>query len=115
MIAAGPSLGWSIEKLPTMYRELGRIVFRKRKFLPLRAWSKHPAKPLCQHLEAKLGEHTLGDQTIGDPSLRTILIIVMHNRTTDSPWPLCNIPNALSITSVVTTDSAQVSGLDIST
>jgi predicted acylesterase/phospholipase RssA len=54
IIAAGLSLGWSVEKLTTMYRELGRIVFRKRKFLPLRAWSKYPAKPLRQHLEAKL-------------------------------------------------------------
>jgi uncharacterized protein len=90
IIAAGLSLGWSVEKLTTMYRELGRIVFRKRKFLPLRAWSKYPAKPLRQHLEAKFGDHTFGD-----PSLRTTLMIVMHNRTTDSPWPLCNNPNAL--------------------
>jgi hypothetical protein len=79
-----------------MYRELGRIVFRKRKFLPLRAWSKYPAKPLRQHLEVEFGDHTFGD-----PSLRTTLMIVMHNRTTDSPWPLCNNANAL-YTAVVT-------------
>ena len=90
IIAAGLSLGWTVEKLTTMYRELGAAVFRKRKFLPLRAWSKYPGKPLRRQLEAEFGSHTFGD-----PALRTTLMIVMHNRTTDSPWPLCNNPSAL--------------------
>lgn len=90
IIAAGLSLGWTVEKLTTMYRELGRAVFRKRKFLPLRAWSKYPGKPLHEHLAAAFGNYTLGD-----PALRTTLMIVMHNRTTDSPWPLSNNPDAL--------------------
>ena len=90
IIATGLSLGWSVEKLTTMYRELGTAVFRKRKFLPARAWSKYPGKPLSQHLAA-----AFGDYTFGDPRLRTTLMIVMHNRTTDSPWPLCNNPDAL--------------------
>jgi patatin-like phospholipase/acyl hydrolase len=73
-----------------MYRELGTVVIRKRKFLPLRAWSKYPGKPLRQHLEAEFG-----DCRFGDSSLQIMLVIVMHNRTTDSPWPLCNNANAL--------------------
>ena len=90
IIATGLSLGWSVEKLTTMYRDLGAAVFRKRKLLPVRAWSKYPGKPLSQHLAA-----AFGDYTFGDPRLRTTLMIVMHNRTTDSPWPLCNNPGAL--------------------
>jgi uncharacterized protein len=90
IIAAGLSLGWSVEKLTTMYRELGTVVFRKRKLLPVRAWSKYPGRPLRQHLQAAFGNHTFGD-----PNLRSTLMIVMHNRTTDSPWPLCNNAAAL--------------------
>jgi patatin-like phospholipase/acyl hydrolase len=90
IIATGLSLGWPVEKLTTMYRELGATVFRKRKFLPLRAWSKYPGKPLRQRLDLEFGSYTFGD-----PALRTTLMIVMHNRTTDSPWPLCNNPSAL--------------------
>lgn len=89
IIAAGLSLGWPVEKLIKLYRNLGVAVFHKRKFLPMRAWSKYPGKPLRQHLEAQFGGYTFGD-----PSLRTTLLIVMHNRTTDSPWPVCNNPNA---------------------
>ena len=73
-----------------MYRDLGAAVFQKRKFLPLRAWTKYPGEPLRQHLIAEFG-----DYTFGDPRLRTTLMIVMHNRTTDSPWPPSNNPNAL--------------------
>jgi uncharacterized protein len=90
IIATGLSLGWSAEKLTTMYQDLGAAVFRTRKFLPARAWSKYPGKPLQRHLAAEFG-----DYTFGDPRLRTTLMIVMHNRTTDSPWPLSNNPKAL--------------------
>jgi len=90
IIATGLSLDWSVERWITMYRELGSVVFRKRKFLPLRAWSKYPGKPLRKQLASVFGERTFGDS-----DLRTTLMIVMHNRTSDSPWPLCNNRNAL--------------------
>lgn len=90
IIAAGLSLGWRVGTLTTMYRELGSVVFHKRKFLPLRAWSKYPGRPLRKQLAS-----VFGDRTFGDPELRTTLMIVMHNRTSDSPWPLCNHPSAL--------------------
>jgi hypothetical protein len=54
-------LGWSVEKLTATYRELGRAVFHKRKFLPLRAWSKYPGKSLRQHLAAEFGNYTFGE------------------------------------------------------
>jgi patatin-like phospholipase/acyl hydrolase len=90
IIATGLSLGWRVDTLTRMYRELGSAVFHKRKFLPLRAWSKYPGKPLQKQLAS-----VFGDRTFGDPDLRTTLMIVMHNRTSDSPWPLCNYPGAL--------------------
>ena len=35
------------------------------------------------------------DTTLGDDELKTLLLIVVRNATTDSPWPLSNNPNAL--------------------
>jgi hypothetical protein len=46
LFATGLSLGRSVEKLTSMYRELGMAVFHKRKFSPLRAWSRTPEKML---------------------------------------------------------------------
>ena len=72
-----------------MYLDLGKRVFRKRKFIPMRAWSKYPDKPLHAELT-----RAFGNRTFGSPDLRTLLLIVMHNRTTNSPYPLSNNPKA---------------------
>ena len=32
--------------------------------------------------------------TLGSETLRTLLMLVMRNATTDSPWPVCNNPHA---------------------
>ena len=41
-------------------------------------------------LQEQLGAET----TLGSPSLRTLLMLVMRNATTDSPWPISNNPRA---------------------
>jgi uncharacterized protein len=89
IIATGLSLGWSVDKLKGLYAALGADVFKKRKFLPARAWSKYPSGPLHDRLRQEFGE-----RTFGDPDLQTLLMIVMHNRSSDSPWPLTNNPLA---------------------
>ena len=35
------------------------------------------------------------DTTLGSEDLKTLLLIVVRNATTDSPWPVSNNPNAL--------------------
>ena len=90
IIATGLSLGWSVSRLQDLYRDLGRKVFRQRKFPPLRIWSKYPGAPLHDQLEREFGDRTFGDQ-----DLRTLLMIVMHNRSTDSPYPMSNNPRAV--------------------
>ena len=35
------------------------------------------------------------DTTLGSEHLKTLLLIVVRNATTDSPWPVSNNPNAL--------------------
>ena len=87
IIATGLSLGWSVDTLKEKYRRLGEVVFRKRWFLPARAWSKYPGGPLQEQLRREFG-----DRIFGDADLRTTLMIVLHNRSTDSPRPLCNHP-----------------------
>jgi patatin-like phospholipase/acyl hydrolase len=90
IIATGLALGWTVDSLKERYRRLGSAIFGKRRLGPLRAWSKYPPGPLRRHLK-----HEFGNRTFGDPDLRTVLMIVIHNRTTDSPWPLVNNPKAL--------------------
>ena len=52
--------------------------------------SLHPSQPLIAELQKIVG----ADTTLGDPSLQTLLMIVMHATTTDSPWLLSNNPSA---------------------
>ncbi len=90
IIATGLALGWSVEKLKDRYCALGRSVFKKR--LPLLwPWAKYSGERLERCLKAEFGENRLFD----DRDLRTLLMIVLHNRSTDSPWPLNNAPGAL--------------------
>ncbi len=89
IIAAGLALGHSVEQVEERYRSLGSIVFRKR-FLPLRARSLYVDRPLRRELGTFFG----ADRTLGDADLRTLLLIVMHNTVTDSPWLLSNCTRA---------------------
>ena len=47
-----------------------------------------------EKLAAKLKEVVGSETTLGTDRLKTLLLIVMRNATTDSPWPLSNNPYA---------------------
>lgn len=85
VIASGLALGMAVEELQQRYRELGRTVFRKR-WLGGRFWSLYPDRPLTEALEGILGSN----RTLGDPDLRSLLLLVLYRTDTDSPWPLSN-------------------------
>jgi patatin-like phospholipase len=89
IIAAGLAFGKSIAEIRQQYETLGTKIFHKR-FLPLRARSFYRDKPLTDELESFFGP----GRTLGDPELKTLLLLVMHNSNTDSPWPLSNCTNA---------------------
>jgi predicted acylesterase/phospholipase RssA len=89
IIAAGLALGKPVAELEDMYDRLGAKMFRGR-LLPLRFWSKFSAEPLTEQLKTTLGENT----TFGDDALRTLLLVVLKNASTDSPWPLSNATGA---------------------
>ena len=53
-------------------------------------WHSFKAAPLANKLREVFG----ADTTFGSPKVRTLLMMVMRNATTDSPWPLSNNPYA---------------------
>jgi patatin-like phospholipase/acyl hydrolase len=54
------------------------------------AWSKYSSDPLEEKLKSVFGEKT----GLGSDMLKTLLLVVMRNVTTDSPWPVTNNPYA---------------------
>jgi hypothetical protein len=89
IIAAAIARGKPVAEIRDKYRALGRRIFRKR-FLPLRWRGIYAVQPLTEELEAFFGRNT----TLGDPELRSLLLMVLHNSVTDSPWPLSNCTDA---------------------
>jgi hypothetical protein len=89
IIAAALAIGMPVGKLRTLYATLGTQVFAKR-LLPMRLRSLYKDQGLRRQLDTIFGAKT----TLGEPSIRTLLLMVMHNTVTDSPWPLSNCTQA---------------------
>jgi patatin-like phospholipase/acyl hydrolase len=90
IIAAALARGMSVEEIERLYRDLGTKMFKKPFFVK-RLWAKYTSEPLVAELKREFGE----DTKFGDPGLRCLLMAVLRNATTDSPWPLSNNPNAI--------------------
>lgn len=89
IIATGLALGMTVDDLERHYRRLAGKIFRKR-FLTRRLRSLYRDKPLTKHLNDILGD----GRTLGDPDFESLLLVVLHNTSTDSPWPLSNCTEA---------------------
>jgi hypothetical protein len=85
IIATALALGKPVAEVQELYRNLSGKIFSKR-FLPLRLRSIYRDGPLADELDSFLG----GERTLGDPELKSLLLLVMHNTETDSPWPVSN-------------------------
>jgi hypothetical protein len=85
IIATALAFGKPVTEVQEMYRNLGGKIFSKR-FLPFRLRSIYRDGPLARELESFFG----ADRTLGDPELRSLLLLLMHNTGTDSPWPVSN-------------------------
>jgi uncharacterized protein len=90
IIATCVALGMRVDAIRAFYLASGKDMFDKASLLR-RFRTKFEDEKLAAKLKAVLGERT----TLGSDDLRTLLLIVMRNATTDSPWPLSNNPNAL--------------------
>jgi hypothetical protein len=89
IIATCLSLGMSVAEIRDFYRDSGTAMFDKASLLQ-RFRNKYADEAIAAKLKEVLG----ADTTLGTDKLRTLLLIVMRNATTDSPWPLSNNPNA---------------------
>lgn len=89
IIAACLSLGMSSAQIRDFYLASGNEMFDKA-FLLKRFRYKYEDEKLAGKLKEVFGAKT----TLGSPKLKTLLMMVMRNATTDSPWPLSNNPGA---------------------
>jgi hypothetical protein len=89
IIAAGFSIGMSVKEILEFYQEAGAQMFVKASLLR-RLRYKFEDEPLAKKLKEVFGVNT----TLGSERLRTLLLLVMRNATTDSPWPISNNPYA---------------------
>jgi predicted acylesterase/phospholipase RssA len=91
IIATGLSLGMSVQELIDFYKNKGKDMFDKN-FL-LKQWKAfYESGPLLKMLKQTFGDDT--DLDIQNGKLKTLLLVVTMNRTTDSPWPISNNPFA---------------------
>ncbi len=90
IIAAGLSLGMSVNELLKFYEDKGEAMFDKS-FLLKRVKHFYNDGPLLKELKNTFGD---GDINIASDRFKTLLLVVTMNRTTDSPWPISNNPNA---------------------
>lgn len=89
IIAASLSLGMRVDAIRNFYEESGTAMFDKASLLKRFRYTYESEK-----LTDKLQEVFGTDTKLGDDRLKTLLLLVMRNATTDSPWPVSNNPKA---------------------
>ena len=100
IIASCISAGMSMDVIRSFYTASGQQMFDRASVLKRLKYSYND-EPLATKLREELDNalhHTASaaapNATLGDANLRTLLMMVMRNVTTDSPWPVSNNPLA---------------------
>ena len=88
IIATGLSLGYPVQKLIDFYINSGDAMFQRA------AWYRRFRYKFDREPLADMLKQEFGDRSLGSDDLRTLLLVVMRNATTDSPWPVINNPYA---------------------
>jgi uncharacterized protein len=89
IIAAGLARGLSVADLLDFYRSAGPEMFARTRFLQ-RLNSLYRNGPLENKLKDVFG----ADTDLEPDGLKTLLLVVTRNVTTDSPWPISSNPEA---------------------
>lgn len=89
IVAAGIAVGMSIDEILDFYEESGADMFQKAR-LHRRLRYRYESEPLAEKLKGVFG----ADTTLGSPHIESLVLLVMRNATTDSPWPISNNPFA---------------------
>src|SRR5579875_2436961 len=91
IIAAGLSLGMSVQQLLKFYIDKGKAMFDKNWLL--KEWkSLYQSGPLLDALQETFGADT--DLHFDNGKFKCLLMVCTMNRSTDSPWPISNNPLA---------------------
>lgn len=90
IIAACLSLGMEAGEIDDFYRTCARDIFHRASLLQ-RFWYRYAKDRLSAKLRAVLG----ADTALGSERLRTLLLLMMRNATTQSTWPVSNNPRAI--------------------
>ncbi len=89
IIAAALAWGMTVDDLRAFYLNNGEEMFHKAKLME-RFRTKFQFDNLSRQLQQVFGVDTV----LGTDKLQTLLMVVLRNATTDSPWPLSNNPAA---------------------
>jgi uncharacterized protein len=89
IIAALIAMGKSMDAIRTFFVESCPDMFLKAKL-----WERWHSKFRNDALSARLRQ-LFGDATLGSERLQTLLMLVLSNASTNSPWPVCNNPAAM--------------------
>ncbi len=89
IIATCLAIGMTVDEVRQFYIASGPDMFSRAGVLR-RFHYKFEQERLALQLQEVIGATT----TLGSDRLRTLLMLVMRNASTDSPWPLCNNPDA---------------------
>ncbi len=87
IIASALTLGWPVERIEKLYRELGNSIFESSFFRKGLLRPKFSAEPVRKALEREYG-----DIRLGGPELKTGLAVVAKRLDTGSPWVIHNNP-----------------------
>ncbi len=94
IIATCLSWGMTVEQVASLYRERAADIFAPN------VWHRrHKSRFRNDRFDAFLRETLVeadgSPATLGTSRLKTLLLVVMRNATTGSPWPICNNPDAM--------------------
>ncbi len=91
IIAASIAVGKSVDEIEEMYFQSAKEMFNRRSI-----FGKSPLLSLykSEGLENKLKDVFGSDTNLGSEKLETLLMLVMHNADTTSPWPISSNPSA---------------------
>ncbi|ESS72692.1 patatin [Methyloglobulus morosus KoM1] len=94
IIATCIASGMSMAKVRQFYVNSGKQMFDKASLLN-RLKFNYNDEPLAKQLRAAFNEQlNETDAKLGSEHLKTLLMMVMRNHNTDSPWPVSNNPYA---------------------
>jgi uncharacterized protein len=89
IVAALIAMGKTMDDIRTFF-----VASCPEMFLKARLWERWHSKFRDDALSARLRE-LFGDARLGSDRLQTLLMLVLSNASTNSPWPVCNNPAAM--------------------